>query len=108
MRKEMRRALLVLVGLLIFAGTARAQDTPRAEFSVDYSYFRAGFHGGANLRGGRVSGAVNVGYNLESDVSTRLLQEPTGPWSCFRAQSEMAQRPLTANLCKKEEQCNLA
>src|SRR5215510_14514765 len=56
----MRRALLLLVGLMILAGTAYGQDTPTGEFATNYSYFRAGGHGGANLHGGSVSGAVNA------------------------------------------------
>ena len=56
----MRRALLLLVGLMILAGTAYGQDTPTGEFATNYSYFRAGGHGGADLHGGSVSGAVNV------------------------------------------------
>ena len=56
----MRRALLLLAGLMILAGTAYAQDTPIGDFSVNYSYFRAGGHGGANLHGGSVSAAGNV------------------------------------------------
>ena len=56
----MRRALLLLAGLMILAGSAYGQDTPIGDFSTNYSYFRAGGHGGANLHGGNVSGAVNV------------------------------------------------
>lgn len=56
----MRRALLLLAGLMILASSACGQDTPIGDFSTNYSYFRAGGHGGANLHGGSVSGAVNV------------------------------------------------
>jgi len=56
----MRRTLLVFVGFLIFGNTTRGQDMPAGDFSVNYSYFRAGGHGGANLHGGSVSGAANV------------------------------------------------
>src|SRR5215469_13748650 len=56
----MKRALLLFVWLSIFAGTVHGQDTPKAELSVDYSYFRAGGHGGANLHGGSFSAAGNI------------------------------------------------
>lgn len=56
----MRRALLLLAGLMILAGSAYGQDTPIGDFSTNYSYFKAVGHGGANLHGGNVSGAVNV------------------------------------------------
>jgi len=56
----MRRALLLLVGLMVFAGTAYGQDTPKAELSVNYSYFRAGGVDGFSLNGGNVSLAGNV------------------------------------------------
>jgi hypothetical protein len=57
---EMKRTLLLLVGFLVFAGTVHGQDTPSAEVSVGYSYFRAGGHGGINMHGGSVSAAGNV------------------------------------------------
>ena len=56
----MRIALLLLAGLMVLAGSAYGQDTPIGEFATNYSYFRAGGHGGANLHGGSVSGAGNV------------------------------------------------
>ncbi len=56
----MKRTLLLLVGLMAFAGTVRGQDTPSAEVSANYSYFRAGGRGGVNLHGGSLSAAGNV------------------------------------------------
>jgi opacity protein-like surface antigen len=56
----MRKLVLLLAGFLGIASLARAQETPAAEFSVDYSYLRAGFHDGLNLHGGSVSVAGNV------------------------------------------------
>jgi hypothetical protein len=47
----MRRALLLLAGLMLFAGKTRGQDTPKAELSVNYSYFRAGGVDGFSLHG---------------------------------------------------------
>jgi len=58
----MRRTLLALAGLIVFASTARAQDTPGAELSAGYSYFRAGGQDGLNLHGGSVSLAGNVNH----------------------------------------------
>jgi hypothetical protein len=50
---------LVLLVLVIFTSAlaASAQEAPRADVSVGYSYFREGFSGGANTHGGSVSGA---------------------------------------------------
>lgn len=51
-----KSAPLVLV-LLSSALAASAQEAPRGDFSVGYSYFREGFSGGANSHGGSISGA---------------------------------------------------
>jgi len=51
-----RLAFLVLVALSL-ALAASAQEAPRGDFSVGYSYLREGFSGGANTHGGSVSGA---------------------------------------------------
>lgn len=56
----MRRALLLFAGLMLFAGKTRGQDTPKAELSVNYSYFRAGGVDGFTLHGASVSLAGNV------------------------------------------------
>jgi len=50
-------ALLVLT-VFSSALTASAQEAPRGDFSVGYSYLREGFSGGANTHGGSVSGAA--------------------------------------------------
>jgi len=55
----MRKALLLLTGLMV-GGTAYGQDTPIGDFAINYSYFRVGGYGGANLHGGSVSGAGNL------------------------------------------------
>src|SRR5882762_2828301 len=57
---DMKRTLLLLVGLMAFAETVRGQDTPKAELSVNYSYFRAGGVDGFTLHGGSVSLAGNL------------------------------------------------
>jgi Outer membrane protein beta-barrel domain len=44
----------------LFGVTCRAQDTPRAEASAGYSYFRQGGSGGINSNGGSFSLAGNV------------------------------------------------
>lgn len=56
----MRRTILLLVGILSFVSAARGQETPAAELSAGYSYFRAGGQDGLNLHGGSVSLAGNV------------------------------------------------
>jgi hypothetical protein len=56
----MRRTLLLLVGILSFVSAARGQETPAAELSAGYSYFRAGGPDGLNLHGGSVSLAGNA------------------------------------------------
>lgn len=58
----MRRTVLLLVGILSVVSAARGQETPAAEFSAGYSYFRAGGHDGLNLHGGSVSLAGNVNH----------------------------------------------
>jgi hypothetical protein len=44
----------------MFGGSASAQETPRSELSIGYSYFRAGISSGVNEQGGNVSLAGNV------------------------------------------------
>ena len=50
-------AFLVLVALAS-ALAVSAQEAPRADFSLGYSYLREGFSGGANNHGGSISGAA--------------------------------------------------
>ena len=56
----MKKISGLVLGLLIVAGSALAQDYPKAEFSASYSYLRLGFIDGANQQGGSVSIAGNV------------------------------------------------
>lgn len=49
-------ALLVLL-VLASARAACAQEAPRGDLSLGYSYLREGFSGGANAHGGSISGA---------------------------------------------------
>ena len=56
----MRKALLLLAGLMVFVGAAHGQYTPMAELSLNYSYFRAGSLDGVSMHGGSVSLAGNV------------------------------------------------
>jgi Outer membrane protein beta-barrel domain len=60
----MKRTLLLLVGILSLVSAARGQEreTPAAEISAGYSYFRAGGQDGLNLHGGSVSLAANVNH----------------------------------------------
>ena len=53
----MKKIVLLVLVVLTSALAASAQEAPRGDFSVGYSYFREGFSGGANTHGGSVSGA---------------------------------------------------
>ena len=53
----MKKFVLLLLLVLSSALAARAQEAPRGDLSVGYSYFREGFSGGANTHGGSISGA---------------------------------------------------
>jgi hypothetical protein len=57
---QMRKIALFIAGFLFLSSTARGQETPAAELSAGYSYFRAGGHNGANLNGASISMAGNV------------------------------------------------
>ena len=69
-------ALLVLVGLSS-ALAAAAQEAPRADLSIGYSYFREGFSGGANTHGGTVSGAgyFNDWFGIAGDFGVYHLSQ---------------------------------
>lgn len=54
----MKKFALLAIVALSSALAAHAQEAPRGDFSVGYSYFREGFSGGANTHGGSVSGAA--------------------------------------------------
>lgn len=56
----MKKVVLLLLLILCSALAVRAQDAPRADLSVGYSYLREGFSGGANAQGGSFSGAGYV------------------------------------------------
>jgi Outer membrane protein beta-barrel domain len=56
----MRKLILVVVAIFVSQDICRAQETPRAEFSVGYSYLREGFSGGVNANGGSFSLAGNL------------------------------------------------
>lgn len=55
----------------------RAQEAPRGDFSVGYSYFREGFSGGANTQGGSVSGAgyFNDWFGVVGDFGVYHLSQ---------------------------------
>jgi len=53
----MKKLAFLLLVTLSTVLAASAQEAPRGDFSVGYSYFREGFSGGANTHGGSVSGA---------------------------------------------------
>jgi hypothetical protein len=56
----MTKEILLVLALTVLAGSISAQDVPKAELSMGYSYFRAGFSSGVNQQGGSVSAAVNA------------------------------------------------
>jgi hypothetical protein len=60
---------LILAAALI-AGSAHAQDTPRGEVSIGYSFLRLGGTGGINQNGGNISiaGYVNRWFGIVGDV----------------------------------------
>lgn len=72
--KKLARLVLMILG---FAGSASAQEAPRADVSLGYSYFREGFSGGANTNGGSVSGAgyLNNWLGIVGDFGVYHLSE---------------------------------
>ena len=58
----MKKFIWLAVALSAFAISARAQETPAADVSVGYSYFRVGGSGGANLNGVSTSAAYNANH----------------------------------------------
>ena len=56
----MKKFMWVALALLLVAIPSHAQQTPAADVSVGYSYFRVGGSGGANLNGFNASGAYNA------------------------------------------------
>jgi hypothetical protein len=72
------KKLLFLILLIPFAAlTAYAQDAPRADFSLGYSYLREGFSGGANTHGASLSGAgyFNNWLGLAGDFGVYHLSQ---------------------------------
>ncbi|HEY6944525.1 MAG TPA: outer membrane beta-barrel protein [Candidatus Acidoferrum sp.] len=53
----MKNLGFLILAIFVSAAAARAQEAPRGDVSVGYSYLREGFSGGANTHGGSVSGA---------------------------------------------------
>jgi len=70
---------LVLVVLVGFSSAlaVSAQEAPRGDLSVGYSYFREGFSGGANTHGGSVSGAgyFNDWFGVVGDFGVYHLSQ---------------------------------
>lgn len=66
----MKKFIWLAVALSTFAISARAQETPAADVSVGYSYFRVGGTGGANLNGVSTSAAYNANnwFGVVGDV----------------------------------------
>lgn len=56
----MKRILWLALALTLFTVASRAQEVPRADVSVGYSYFRLGGSNGINQNGGSGSIAVNA------------------------------------------------
>jgi len=100
----MRKVVGLLVVLLCFSAVARAQDTPKGEFSAGYSYFRGNpGHGfpGINLNGwyasltgnfndwfgvtGEFSGAYGKPKNIGTDYHSYLF----GPTISYRKNEKL-------------------
>jgi hypothetical protein len=56
----MKKILWLVLAMAIATGSAHAQDTPRVEMSMSYSFLRLGGTGGLNQSGGNVSVAGNI------------------------------------------------
>src|SRR5260370_35273529 len=54
----MKKAVFLFLAVVSSGLGARAQDAPRGDLSVGYSYLREGFSGGANTHGASVAGAA--------------------------------------------------
>jgi len=93
----MRKMMGLVFGLLVFAASTRAQETPKAELFGGYSYLRLGGSGGANLHGGSVSLAGNFsrwfgavadvgGYHTSaSGASVNAVSYAIGPRFSYRS-----------------------
>jgi len=74
----MKKLFLFAFVTLASALAACAQEAPRGDLSVGYSYFREGFSGGANTHGGSVSGAgyFNDWFGIAGDFGVYHLSQP--------------------------------
>lgn len=66
----MKKMIWPILAIAILTCSAYAQDVPRAEMSVGYSFFRLGGTGGVNQNGGNISiaGNVNSWFGIVGDV----------------------------------------
>ena len=73
----MRRITWLALGILSFVVPASAQQAPRADISLGYSYLREGFSGGSNAQGGNLSGAgyFNDWFGIAGDFGAYHVSE---------------------------------
>jgi outer membrane protein with beta-barrel domain len=95
----MKKFIWLAVALTAFAVSSQAQETPAADVSAGYSYFRVGGSGGANLNGFSTSAAYNAnnwfgvvgdfGYyaGSPSGVSVNAFSYTFGPRFSIRGSS---------------------
>ena len=72
-----RLIFLTLVGFFSALTVCAQEEAPRADLSLGYSYFREGFHDGANTHGGAISGAgyLNNWLGLVGDFGVYHLSQ---------------------------------
>ena len=97
----MKKFMWVALALSLVAIPSHAQQTPAADVSVGYSYFRVGGSGGANLNGFSASGAYNanqwfgvvgdlgVYHGSPSGVSVTATTYTFGPRFSYRESSKI-------------------
>jgi len=73
----MGRIKWLALGILSFVVPASAQQAPRADISLGYSYLREGFSGGSNAQGGNLSGAgyFNNWFGIAGDFGAYHVSE---------------------------------
>jgi opacity protein-like surface antigen len=73
----MKKLVLLILSVLVPVLTVCAQEAPRADLSVGYSYFREGFNNGANTHGGTISGAgyLNNWFGVVGDFGVYQLSQ---------------------------------
>jgi len=73
----MKKLAFLVMAILSAALAANAQEAPRGDLSVGYSYLREGFSGGANTHGGSVSGAgyFNDWFGIVGDFGVYHLSQ---------------------------------